>query len=357
MAAALRQVLDARVMGGTYSRAELPRTFPITEMVWNNVQNIDGDSYDLVFDPEEQEPIASNVPGAPARTITPGPLRDKKATLFYAFNKIALSDICLDALREPASLALQNMGKTELNRQLMRFKMRHAIFKEIVLARILSVGTLYFDGLGRCLNSSSGATITVDMGVSSSHKTDLGGLITATWKTAGTDIAAHIETIKDQAEQDGVEEPTEIVLNRINLQYLRNNTKFQDWAKYNPSYTDTILKGGYIADLWGMNWHFVGGRWKDPSGTKQPFVPINKAIFMPKPGAWLKATAGSNFVPRGIGVFGDAMQALAQTDVVYGEFAYGKLIDDPWRLMAFMGEKFGLHFADQGAIWMADAFT
>lgn len=355
---ALRLLLAPQVLAAAYSRQDLPRKFPMTEAFWaGSPEQIDGDSYDLIFDPEEQQALPVTSPGSSARVVTLGGGTQKRATLHYMFNKTALTDLCLDALREPASAALQNMGRTEVEKIIKRFKMRHSITKEFIIARSLAVGHVYFDALGNPLNDSTGALLDVDLNLPSTNTGNVNGLISALFSTAATDIPAILEDIKDMQIKAGVEEPTEIYFNAYNLKHLRNNTKFQDWAQNNPAVSDTILKGGMIEGLWGFNWHPVGGYWKATNGTKYDIFPKTVAVICPKPGSWLRCTAGSNLVPKDLNVQADAMSALSKTEKAYGEFGYAKLIDDPWRLMVYLGEKFGFNFADEGAVIAATAFS
>lgn len=354
--ASLKELLHPDILTDAYSRQANPRPFPITETFYTNPENMDDDEFRLFFDPEEQQPVPGNVFGAPAKVIQLAEASERVATLFYAYNKIQMKGTVLNAIREPNSQALQQMGKTEVARQMNKFRVRHQIYKEVVLGQVLGQGKVYFDGFYNPLPSSSGAKLTVDMGVDATHKTDLDGLVTALFSETDTDIQAILDSIRNQAENEGVEEPTEIYCNAWNKQYLRNNESFISWAQASNQDAAAVLRGGIIEDLWGWNWHFIGGKWKDGSGNKNATFPIQSALICPAPGPWLKATAGKSILPTSLDIKADPDEALASAVDKYGPFSFAKLDFDPASLNMYMGDKFGLHFADPGAVWIADAF-
>lgn len=352
----LRLLLDPRVLTASYSQRPNQRPYPLTDAFFVNPEPIEGDAYRLFFDPAENEPAPLNQPGAEARVLQAAGAEERFATLFQAFNKLPLQGQALNALREPDSETLQDMGKTEIRRQHDKFSARHRLMKETVIAKIITEGIVYLDEYGRVLESSSGAQITADFEVPAKRKNQLdqgsGNLIGASWAAAGTDIQAHLNAIDDAAEADNVEPPTDIWCHTLFKDNLRNNTDFQTWAAASAADSEQILRGNMIEGLFGKTWHFYGGKYLNTSGTMQNFIPTTKVVLTPPIGPWLKATEGSMLVPSSIGVQQSWEAALAQTQKVHGPFSYAKLIDDPVQLFLYMGDTFGLHFADPDAIWM-----
>lgn len=355
----IRLLLDPRVMTENYSRRSVIRPRTITDDFYQNPENIDGEKFKLFFDPEQQKPVPSNVPGSPANVLELASAKEREVGMLYTYNQVRLDGTVLAALREPNSTALQEMGRTEVSRQIAHFKEKHAIFKEACLASILSRGVVYLDSKsGSIVESSGSSVVTCDFGVSSSHKTNLGGIISALWTVAGTSIAGQLDSIRDQADKDGVETPTEIYLHANNKKYLRANTEFQTWAAHNNRVQDEVLRGNIIEGLWGFNWHFVGGYYVGTDGNKKPFWPTDIATICPAPtGSWIKASAGSNLVPSTLDVQTNVDSALSNMQKFYGGFAYANLSHNPTALNLYMGDLFGLNFVDPDAVWMATAFV
>jgi len=314
-----------------------------------------------MYDPADSKPAPGNVPGASARVITLGAARERIFNMFCVFNATDFDANVLKALREPESYQLQSMGRTEVTRVMNKFKNRHRLFKELVLAKVLTKGVVYMDNAGTILESSSGATTTCEFEVAAGHKDSLGGLITGMFSTAGTDIAAIIESIDDAAASANVPPPTDIWINKLNLESLRNNDYFADWATHNEAASTQVLRGGMIENLWGKTWHFVGTKYQSSDGTMKPYIPLTgsgSAVFTPPPGGdWVKASNGLTCVPKSIEIKKSVDEVIGQIDTVYGEFMYAKLIDDPVKMIAYMGDKFGFNFNEPDAIWQADAFA
>jgi hypothetical protein len=353
-----KTLLDPRILTASYAQRDGARAYLLTDFFFTNPRNIEGHEFELIYYPAMMEPAPGNVPGGEARVLTPGGGTTRKAALFTNFNKILLPGEALNALREPDSLTLQQQGATTVSRIYDDFAERHNLFKEVVIAKTLTAGVVYLNAEGQVLESSTGATITADFGVPAAHKGNLGGIIADLWSTASTKIADHIDAIRDQAEAENVEPPTDIWLHPNNKAALRNNTQFGDWAKYNNVATDAVLRGDIIENLWGLNWHFYGGKYQAVDGTMKNFLPTTGAILSPPPNRpWLRATQGSTLVPSQIGVVEHWQDALQSTNKFYGKYSYARLHDDPMALYLYMGDKFGLHFADPAAIWMPTLFA
>jgi len=355
----IMDLLKPQVLTTSYSRRKALRPLMLTSDFYKTPENVDGNEATLFFDPEEQTPAPGNVPGSSARILELGDATEKRIGLFYAFNKIILKDDIMHALREPESSSLQQMARTEIDRQLSRFRWRHQINKEQTFGKILFDGKVYLDNQGRVLESSSGAVITADMGVAAGHQGDVGGIFAALWSTPATSIQDQLERLKNKASEDGVEEPTEIYVDAVNKRHLRANTEFKAWAQAHQELSREVLRGSMLPDLWGFNWHFIGGHYVNTSGTKSPFASTTKGLICPAPAAsgWIRATAGSNHVPTSIEIKTDALALLSNLTTLYGEFAYASLSHDPVALNMFMGDKYGLHFADPGAVWQPTLFA
>lgn len=348
------ELLNPHVLTDSYkARRTNGGAYPLTETYYTNPKDVDDDEFDMVYFPEAREPAPGNVSGGEARVLTPGAGTKRKAAVFPQFNKLQLPGDALLALREPNSLALQKKGATSVGMIFDDFGTRHSIYKELVLAKTLTGGVVYANNAGQILESSSGATVTADFGVSSTHKTNLGGIIDKLWSDPTADIPSHIEAIKDAAESASVEEPTDIWLHATKKKELRANEQFQLWAAQNDRVTDVILKGNIIEGLWGVNWHFYGGKYKAADGSMKDYIPPTKAFLCPPASSpWINAVQGKTLVPTELNIVADWRAALAKAEEMYGKYSYAKLTDDPMALWLYMGDKFGVYFADPNAIWM-----
>ena len=351
-------LLDPQVLSSAYQQMQTTKPTLLGDTFLTNPEQIPGDSFELFIDPFESKPAPMNTPGAEARVIQASGADSKVQTLFASFNKLAFSEKVMYALREPDSPTLQRQGRTEIRRQMEHFKARQMLTKEVALAKILSVGTVYLNENGDILESSSGAVVSADFNIAAGHKSQLdwdggGDLITASWATDGTSIATHIETIKIAAQKQGVPTPKHIWCNSNMKTHLRSNTEFQTWASASANISEQTAAGETIQGLFGMTWHFYDGTYQNASGTETLLIPDNIAIFTPDPtDSVFRVTQGLTMVPSQIGVTASIEEALGNLMEVYGEYAYAKLTDDPIQLLAYMGDKWGFHLADPNAIWI-----
>lgn len=353
-----KRLLDPRVLTASYVQRDPSHGFSLSDYYFANPRNVEGGDYELIYYPAMLDAAPLNAPGGEARVLAAGAAESRRASLFSVFNKVLLPGEALNALREPDSAALQDVGRTTIARVFDDFSERHRMLKELVIAKTLVDGTVSLDAQGRVLESTTGAQMTADFGIPANRRGNLGGIVSALWSATDTDIGKQIDIIRDSAAAANSEPPTEIWLNAIAKQYLRNNVQFQEWAKYSAVSADVVLRGDMIPNLWGLNWRFYSGKYRTASGTLADFIPATRAILTPAASRpWVRATQGSTLVPKSVGVQATTDEALANTSKFYGPFSYAKLIDDPMSLYLYMGDKFGLHFADPAAVWSPTVFA
>ena len=78
----IRQILDPQVLTAAYSQRPNMRPTVLTDFFYTNPEPIDGDSYELFFDPAENKPAPFNQRGAEARILQASPAEQRFATLF-----------------------------------------------------------------------------------------------------------------------------------------------------------------------------------------------------------------------------------------------------------------------------------
>ncbi|MCY2966293.1 MAG: major capsid protein [Planctomycetota bacterium] len=356
----VRQILDPRLLTASYQQLPGDVATPFTDVFYHDPEEVDDNTVRSMYDPADMAAAPGNQPGAEARVVTIGNASERVFNLFYSFNRTRLPEDIMKAIREPASYQLQKKGATEIGRVLAKFRARQIRFKELVIAKILTKGVVYMNALGQVLESSTGAAQTADFQVPAANQGNAGGLVTGLFSTVGTDIPAILESIVDQALTNNVPAPRHLWMNKSNLSSLRNNTKFQTWAANNEGPASQILRGQMIEDLWGWTWHFVQSKYENSSGSMTPYIPatgVGSVVLTPDPtGPWVKATTGLNLIPKTLDLATTVDAALASIDQVYGAFAYAALNHNPISIDAFLGDKFGLHFNEPGAVWQLTAF-
>jgi hypothetical protein len=365
---ALEDILEYQSLSEAYDAQDMPEDFELTNMFFTNPSEEIADNFDLLFYPKMRRPAPINKPGAEARVITTGKAIERKGILISAFNAVDVPTIALRALREPDSYTVQKMGRTSVARILAEFAVRHAIMKEVAIGQIMSYGHCNFatdgspliptvDANTGVITDNASAEITSDFGVANAHRGNLGGLITKLWTDPTALISNDIDNIRNAAQAAGTRVPTEIHLHTLSKQYLRVNDQFAQWAEHLNQAEETILQGEMIEGLWGMNWHFHGGKYEtNANGDVADYWPQASITLCPPNGPWLKASNGMTEVPTQIGIQAGFMEALNAIEEFYGKYAYVDLAHNPSKLQMFMGDFFGLNFADPNAVWMPTVF-
>lgn len=366
--ASLLQLLDPRELIPHYVAIPPLLDYYFTQNFYTNARNVDSDSVRMISVAATVTPGKGNVRNGKARVIKPKGASERNFSMFRYFTEMPLEADALRAMRELDSPSMQQKGRQIVELAQEESKVQCNLFKEVVLAYIMTVGRVNLDVEGTILVPSVHATtgvitdnantvISADFGVADSHRGNLGGSIDALWSVAGTKIPDQLEAIDRAAAIAGVPKPTEIYINSACKKHLRNNTQFNDWAKYNSVRTDQVLAGEGIEGLWGRNWHFVEGTWVDSTGTTRDLIPLTSGIFLPKMGPWLRAFKGSELIDTTNLVTNDLLSALNQLVTIYGEFAYAETTRNPAGLSYFQGDNFGLGFADPNAVWMPTLFS
>lgn len=356
----VRELLDPLALTESYRQREGVKITPLTDAFFVNPETADADTFEFFYDPADDETAPLNHPGAEARIVEIGDGDTRRMTLFTVFNKTPFHNDVMHALREHDSRALQQKGRAEINRIMGKFVERHRALKELVIAKVLTEGVVHYDGQGRVLESASGAAHTADFGVPAGNKGTLGGLIgeSELFDNPAADIPAVLSAIDESAEANSLPAPTDVWVHRSNIPGLQNNLKYQTWAVRNPAHAERVLNGEIVENLWNRTWHFWGHRYKPAGGgALVPYLPTNKAILTPPPASNIFRRAnGVTLVPSEIGISGSWEEALNAVQEMVGMFAYAKLVDDPIKLLAYIGDKFIFGLNEPAAIWQATAF-
>lgn len=279
--------------------------------------------------------------GASARNRELINLGTKDVILMHFFEEQRINPLVWQQLHNYEDYNVQRMGLQELARQTKEFVQLFQNTRTAAKALMLANGKMWWDADGNLLPTSSGAVETVDMGIPANNQNQLNGLLTNSFDSNGTDIpsffrrliqaSARISGYKPKYAFYGINIPT----------YFNQNDFVQDWAVRNPTMNSEYLANGEIPQgLFGLIWIPVYTTfWEDQNGVNQNIFPADQITFTPEiTSDWYSMFEGSYVVPTTIDINPTAEGALASARQVFGQFGYGKMIDNPPGLSSFYGD-------------------
>jgi hypothetical protein len=211
-----------------------------------------------------------------------------------------------DFIARQIALALEKMDNT----------------REYMLSQALTVGTFAIQREGdqwivMPTASASGEYMTVDLKVPAGYKNQLGGLIAATWATAGTDIPGHLWNIRAHSQKVYGEPVTEAWINSTTFQYLRANNLmamgslstgsfiiYKSMTK-EPANNDYMQHGAFDVVFNAMphiTFHVLDRAYNVTTDVETTVpatmtIPDNVCVFTPRPSRrWLGLAEGSRTI-------------------------------------------------------------
>jgi hypothetical protein len=363
------QLLDPRELTEHYVQAPSLTEYAFTDYFYKSPRPVDSDEVEMVYFTSGSEPAPLNTRGSEARLMSTAGGKKIKMHLFHSFNQVSLQGDALRALRNPNDESIQQKGEFAVTRVAEEFAERHRLQKEAVLAHTMSYHSVYFGQDGKLLIPSVHATtgvitaptnpvVSADWEIPATHRGDLNSIISALWSSAtNVDIPGHLVAIRRAAVRARLPIPKNIWLNAINKPYILNNDYYEQYAIQNPAANQKFLEGyDVIEGLWGHNWRFFEGTY-EIGGTTYDIIPSTVAIMFPDFGPWVKPLAGAELVPSSLEIKNSPQEALASLIKTYGQFAYAQLEHNPVKLNLYMGDNYGLNFAEPLAIWTPTVFT
>jgi hypothetical protein len=354
MASTVQSLLKYKALSALYAESDYNVQTPLLDMFFSSPVNVDTDEYDLLVDPTDTTPAPLNRRDGSARSLGANGLTQRRGTLFRTFNYQAFNSAVMQSIQEPDSHNLDQKGAREIARQTASFRRKHAILKQLIVSKILSAGTVYWDRATGLVAESSGTdNETVTFGVPAANQTNLGGEITMNLSNTSFDFWSLFEFMDATSASNNSAPVTDVIVNNTAKEYIRNNLQFQKWAALAGMDAQAVLRGDMVAGMFGKNWHFVGQYYTNDSGTKVKLIPDSKLIAIPSPTdrSWYEAANGSTLVPTSIGIGGSAEQVLSNVQTVYGPFSYAKVKDNPVSVEQYAGDCFGFNFVDPNAIY------
>lgn len=369
----LKQLMDYREFGAIFRDAATIDDMMFTNEFFTNPQTTWADKIEIVNVNATNTPGKANVSkNAPPRIVQPRDFASQDFKILRQSDEIVMPADALQAIREPDSQAMQRKGRFVVEEQVAHFGRQAALFKEVCIRNILTVGKLNFASDGTFLQPSVHATtgavtdhadahIVADYQIANSHRGNLGGTISALWSTASTKISDQLEAIQIAAKKAGAPEPTRMILNKEDKKYFRGNTEFKEWCQYNSARVDDVLRGEGFDNFFGWDVKFVNQYYTNPSdGVVTPIIPSKCALMLPASSSgWLRSFNGVEPVQIDPDTyFASASNALENLQYLEGMVAYAMIrTGPPVTLSAFFTENWGMGLADPNAVWIPTVFA
>lgn len=330
------------------------------------VEERTGDIIEMLAFEDTRRAAPVNRRGSPARTLDMQGVEKVYFTPIHAFNEIDTPVEVLEFIQMPDSPIAEEKGMLALRRQFDLFGKRHSVLRAVSLAKALTGGLIYFDTDGNILESSSGAAISIDLGVAATHKSQLAhasngssDIIDVAWDSASAKILRDLEQIREAAEYDKAPMPKHVWMHTAAKQWFRDNTELKSFLTLNSplalqAVNDFLPQNELQLGDW--TFHFTATTYVGADGsTVRPLIPKTGAIITPDPGDgdWLRQFETSELIPSEEGITGSLEEAMGRFDKKFGDFAYFKVRDNPGGLSMRMGMNFLYCFADPNAVWYA----
>jgi hypothetical protein len=267
----------------TKVRAGIPKVLP--DKFFNVGQRVTGNRFGRVA----FEGTRQTVPNLPylgnAKQINKQGYETQDFQMLTPKASMNFTDEFLDIYRKFAEYAPQDNRFLEIMR--MQTKQMTVRFEntrvQSVQSLLANAGKIYLDANGNILPTSSGASLTIDMGVPPANVGNVGSLIT-TWASASTDIVSQILNLKSYALQQ-TNYPLKYAFYGKNVaNYVSANTTFLNYLARNPAKNQSFLNTGTIPDgLFDLEWIAVQDAYfVDSGGTIRETFPADQVTFCPE---------------------------------------------------------------------------
>lgn len=250
------------------------------------------------------------------------------------------------ALRNYTNYEAQDMGAEEVARQQSEAR---KYFDNARLACQLSMmanGSIWFDGSGNLLPTSSGSAFTVGFNVPSGNQSQLnvdgtGNIINVSWALPNSDIPKQIRTLRQKAaQQHGY--PLKYAFYGVNVpSYMTQNNYVIDYLSRNPNFAQKWLDAAEVPDgLFGLTWVPVyTAFFQDSAGTNQTIFGGDTVVFTPDiTRDYYELLEGTTPVPTSFNFFGDLTSTMGSFKEVQGMYSYAVPWHDPPTAQFYNGD-------------------
>lgn len=281
--------------------------------------------------------------GAPAVKRAQRNIGSQDVVLMHSFEEITFNPIVLQQLRNYENYDVQQMGKEEVARQIGNFTELFVNLRRAATMLMLHNGSLWFDGNGNLLPTSSGAVETLTANRSANNEAQLNGLITAPWNLNSTDIPKDLRSLKLRSAEDTGFQLKYALYGKNIPSYMTQNDYVIDYLSRNNTWNNKWNESAEIPDgLFGFTWvPMYTSFFDDSTETHQTIWNDDTVVFCPEVDKrWWEVIEGSYPVPTTINVQTDAEAALNSLKEVYGMFGYSTVQTNPVSIATFMGDTF-----------------
>ena len=280
----------------------------------------------------------------------------QKVTLIHVLEHIMHDMSTLMMLRSFDNPARQARGQELIDLQTQDFVQRFINLRRAAVHSALTLGHIYIDGDGYLLASSANAVIDVDFSVPADHKDQLGGIISASWGTAGTDILGQLTAIKKKAAQDTGLRITRAYYGKNIPGYIATNTAAKELLKTNVRLAEALKDSG---DFTLKNIRFTDATeafYQDNDGTDNFWWGDDAVVFAPDVApTWWQTLQGTYPIATDVGnLFSDGPEAAGSIIEAPGMFTYALQEQDPTGIKHLAGDTFLPVLAVPSAIFIAD---
>lgn len=265
-------------------RSGIPKVLP--DKFYKVTENVKGNRFGRVaFEGSRQ-----TVPNSPylgnARQINKQGFETQDFQMLTPKSMMNFTDEFLDIYRKFADYAPQDNRFMEILRtQTKQMVIRHENTRTQAIHSVLgNAGRVWLDGEGNMLPTSSGAVLTIDMGVLSANTGNIGGIIAASWANTATDIVTQIENLKMKAVQDTGFPLKYALYGKGVVGNMTKNTTILNYLARNPGMNQQFLNTGSIPNgLFDLEWIPVQNAfYVDAGGTVRETWPEDQVTFCPE---------------------------------------------------------------------------
>lgn len=329
-----------------------PRFLSLTRQVVGNMAKWD-------ISPSTRRTAATTNYGTPARQSTKTSIGSRSAKCIHAFNMEPHDAATLTMLRQFDSPDVQTRGQQLIDAQTANFRLKLNNLRVSSVYSALRYGEIYLDGNGELLPSASSAVQTVDLQVPAANKGNLGGLVTADWNVASTDIPGNISGIVSAGRKGSGTAIRHAYYGKAIPSYFAANNYYKELLRADAVLA-TSLRSGTIPKGFGnqqIEWHPINDAFfEDSTGVNRDWFPDDFVVFTPEPSKdWYEMIEGSYEVPTTLGeVGGDANALVSAFKTTHGMFSFAKIDHNPSGIHHFMGDTFLPVFKVPNAVWIAN---
>ena len=300
--------------------------------------------------------------GSPSRRRQLTGVKEVPVKLIHSVEHERHQPATLMNLQNMANESKQNLGIAEITRQTRDFKQLFSNLRTAAVMSMLATGYIYFDGDGNLLPSSSGAKISIDVGIPAGNRNQLdvfgtGAIIGASWGTAGTAINQDIKEIKRASLQLTGYSIKHCFYGENILNYFLGNTKLKEIINRNAGLQGAFANNEIADGFLGLNWHPADEAfYEDADGSIQEWWSADTCVFTPDPSPeWYEVIEGTYPVPTNVGgVARDAAATMNAVTTVAGMFSYAIVESDPVSVKQVAGDTFLPLVKVPKAVFIAD---